>query len=336
MDLGQSQGIDRRKPLKFMRRALCVGIDEYEFGALHGCVNDAERMKAVLERQHDGSPNFDCKMLTARQGHGRDVVTRVTLREHLDRLFKDPTDVALFHFSGHGTANNLDGYLVTQDAKKYDEGMSMGDVLRLANDSKAKEVVILLDCCSSGHFGNVSTVDNSKAILREGISILTAGRGDQVSVETGGGGVFTSLVVDALEGGAGNVLGAVSAPAIYAYVEAALGAWDQRPLFKAHLSSVLELRRCTPPIERGILRRLPLLFPLPAEDLQLDPSYEETSPTGDAANIFVFKELQALNRVHLVVPIDAPHMYGAALTSKACRLTPSGRYYWRLAKSNRI
>lgn len=38
--------------------------------------------------------------------------------------------------------------------------------------------------------------------------ILTASRGDQPSVETGGGGVFTSLVVDALEGGAANILGA--------------------------------------------------------------------------------------------------------------------------------
>lgn len=83
-----------------MRRALCVGIDEYGFGALNGCVNDAQRMKAVLERQQDGSPNFDCKTLTAPQGGGDDIVTRTILRDNLQRLFKDPTDVALFHFSG--------------------------------------------------------------------------------------------------------------------------------------------------------------------------------------------------------------------------------------------
>jgi len=292
-------------------------------------------MKVVLERQQDGSPNFDCKTLTAPFG-SRDVVTRTIVREHLQRLFKDPADVALFHFSGHGTINNLDGYLVTQDAKKYDEGIAMAEILKLANDSKAREVVILLDCCFSGQLGNLPAIDNAKAILREGVSILTAGRGDQPSVETGGGGVFTSLVVDALEGGAANLLGAVSAPAVYAYVEAALGAWDQRPLFKTHVSSVLELRCCTPPIDRGILRRLPNLFPLPAEDLPLDPSYEHTSTIADGRNVAKFRDLQALNRVHLVLPVDAPHMYDAALQSKACRLTPSGRYYWRLAKDNRI
>lgn len=319
-----------------MRRALCVGIDEYGFGSLNGCVNDAHRMKAVLEKQHDGSPNFECKTLTAPQGGGNAVVTRPILRDHLQRLFKDPADVALFHFSGHGTTNDLDGYLVTQDATKYDEGVAMGEVLKLANDSKAKEVVILLDCCFSGHLGNPPDIDNSKALLREGISILTAGRGDQVSVEVGGGGVFTSLVVDALEGGAANLLGAVSAPAIYAYVEAALGAWDSRPLFKAHVSSVLELRCCTPPIGRALLRRLPTLFPLPAEDHPLDPSYERSSPGAVEANVSRFEDLQALNRVYLVVPVGAQHMYDAAVQSKACRLTPSGRYYWRLAKDHRI
>jgi uncharacterized caspase-like protein len=113
----------------------------------------------------------------------------------------DPADAALLHFSGHGTINNLDGYLVTQDAKKYDDGVAMSDFLKLANDSKVAEVVLLLDCCFSGNLGNVPAVDNSKSLLREGVSILTAGRGDQPSVETGGGGVFTSLVVDALEGG---------------------------------------------------------------------------------------------------------------------------------------
>src|SRR5580704_17044755 len=112
-----------------MRRALCVGIDQYAFGVLNGCVNDAQRMKAVLERQQDGSPNFDCKTLTAPLGRRNDLVTRTILRDHLQRLFKDPADVALLHFSGHGTINNLDGYLVTQDAAQYDEGVAMGDVL---------------------------------------------------------------------------------------------------------------------------------------------------------------------------------------------------------------
>jgi len=319
-----------------MRRALCVGIDEYGTAALRGCVSDAERMHSLLSRHQDGSPNFDSRVLTAQLGAGTDVVTRRVLREQLEQLFRDQADLALLHFSGHGTVNNLDGYLVTQDAAKYDEGVAMADVLKLANDSRATEVVVLLDCCHAGSLGNPPSIDNSKALLREGVSILTASRGDQPSVEAAGGGIFTSLVVDALEGGAADVLGSVTAPAIYAYVEAALGAWDQRPLFKAHVSRVLPLRRCIPPIERQVLRNLPTLFPLPAEDLPLNPSFEPESPAPDAARVADFRQLQALNRVHLVRAVDAAHMYEAAMQSKSCRLTPSGRYYWRLARDARI
>src|SRR5205814_1336329 len=143
------------------------------------------------------------------------------------------------------------------------------------------------------------------------------------------------LVVDALEGGAANILGDVSVPAIYAYVEGALGAWAQRPLFKAHVSKVIDLRCCIPPIGRQVLRRVPQLFPLPAEDLRLDPSFERTSAAANAANVAKFDDLQALNRVHLVTPVGAAHMYDAAVNSAACRLTPSGRYYWRLASDGR-
>jgi hypothetical protein len=319
-----------------MRRALCVGIDQYAFGALQGCVNDAVRMEVVLRRHQDGTPNFDVRTLLARQGGANHIITRPTLREALDQLFRDPADVALLHFAGHGTVNNLEGYLVTQDAARYDEGVAMTEVLRFANESRASEVVILLDCCFAGNLGNIPAVNNSRALLREGISILTASRGDQPSLETGGGGVFTSLVVDALEGGAADLLGAVSAPAVYSYVEAALGAWDQRPLFKAHVTHVVALRQCAAPIDRAILRRLPELFPLPAEDLLLNPSYENTSGAADENNVRVFGELQRLSRVHRVTPVDAVHMYEAAMQSRACRLTPSGRYYWRLAKDGRI
>jgi hypothetical protein len=207
----------------------------------------------------------------------------------------------------------------------------MMDVLQMANDSKADEVVVLLDCCHSGHLGNPKVVDNNKAMLREGVSIITASRGDQMSVEVAGGGLFTSLVVNALEGGAADLLGEVTAPTVYATVEAALGAWDQRPLFKAHMSKVICLRRCRPPIDIATLRELPTIFPVPAEDLPLSPQHEATCADVDVAKNQVFCKLQDLNRVHLVVPVDAQHMYDAAMQSKACRLTPAGRYYWRLA-----
>ena len=319
-----------------MRRALCVGVDHYSFGALHGCVNDAERLASLLSNHQDGTPNFECKKLVASHGGALDIVTRSKLKQAVEQLFRDKAEVALLHFSGHGTENNLGGYLVTQDAKSYDEGLSMGDVLKMANDSKADEVVVLLDCCHSGHMGQIPAINNNATLLREGVSIITASRGDQPSVEVGGGGLFTSLVLDALEGGAADLLGHVTIPAIYAKVEAALGAWDQRPLLKSHVSKVIAIRKCEPPISIAVLRELPVLFPLPAEDFALSPEYEKTFAGKDEEKVIVFSKLQQLNRVHLVVPVQAMHMYDAAMQSKWCRLTAAGRYYWRLAKNARL
>ena len=105
-----------------MRRALCIGIDEYAFGPLSGCVSDAERVASMLARHHDGSPNFDCKIVVAPRAGPRDVLTRAVVKREVEALFKSPAEVALLHFSGHGTVNNLDGYLVTQDAKRTTRG----------------------------------------------------------------------------------------------------------------------------------------------------------------------------------------------------------------------
>jgi hypothetical protein len=142
-----------------------------------------------------------------------------------------------------------------------------------------------------------------------------------------GAGLFSSLAADALEGGAADVLGHVTAPAIYAFVEGALGAWEQRPLFKSHVSKALPIRKCKPAVDLAILRDLPILFPVPAEDLPLSPEFEATCENKDEAKTRIFCKLQELSRVHLVVPVDAPHMYDAAMQSKACRLTPTGYPY---------
>ncbi|HWY30193.1 MAG TPA: caspase family protein [Candidatus Acidoferrum sp.] len=318
-----------------MRRALCVGIDRYSFGPLQGCVNDVEHMSVLLAKNEDNSPNFECRKVIAAKGGTSPQITRTLLKEEIETLFRDKADVALLYFSGHGTVNNLGGYLVTEDAKKYDEGVGMADVLKLANDSKAEEVVIILDCCHSGHLGNMPAINNM-AMLREGISILTASRGDQVSVEVSGGGLFTSLVTDALAGGAADLLGEVAVPAIYSFVETALGAWKQRPLFKSHVSKVIPLRKCNPPIDIVVLRELPALFPVPAEDISLSPEHETSCENKDDAKNKIFCKLQDLNRVHLVIPVGAAHMYDAAMQSAACRLTAAGRYYWRLARDGLI
>lgn len=213
-----------------VKLALLVGIDDYPTAPLAGCINDATRMYDLLHRHHDDSPNFECRKLLAPD----EKVTRSTLKQAVEKLFERQADVALFFFAGHGTVNNLGGYLVTQDARKYDEGLSMADVLTMANNSPARERIIILDCCHSGAMGQLPAVNNNAAMLKEGVSVLSACRESEVSVEKCGGGLFTSLVSDALAGGAANVCGKVTIAGIYAYVDEALGGWDQQ-IGRAHV-----------------------------------------------------------------------------------------------------
>jgi len=116
-------------------------------------------MTVLLGKHDDGSPNFDCRILKATLDGKGDKIGRPELRKAVKELFANPAEVALLYFSGHGTVNDLDGYLVTQDAASYDEGLAMAEVLKMANDSKTVEVVVFLDCCHAGNLGNPPSID---------------------------------------------------------------------------------------------------------------------------------------------------------------------------------
>ena len=315
-----------------MRRALLVGIDDYDFGPLTGCVNDATNMAELLSHNEDGLPNFDCKLITAPD----EYISKSSFHEQIKILFGNEADVALLYFAGHGTSDDLGGSLVTQDSSKGDEGIAMRDVLSLANKSKVREVVIILDCCFSGSFGSTPELDEDKAILREGVSILTATRASQPAVEIGGGGLFTFLVRNALSGGAADICGNVTVAGVYAYIDQALGAWEQRPLFKSHVSRFTPLRKCNPDIELSILRLLAKYFPNPDYKIKLDPSYEPDAEPKNEERQEIFSHLQKYRASRLVVPIGEEHMYYAAMNSKSCKLTPIGQYYWYLADRGKI
>jgi len=315
-----------------MRKALIIGINDYKNAPLQGSVNDAKKIQNVLSHDEDGTPNFDCKCLTA----PKDYITRASLKGNIGELFKDDADVALFYFSGHGFLNNLGGYLVTQDIEKYDEGVNMNDILTLANKAPIREVVIILDCCHSGAFGEVPSVNNNISFLREGISVITASSKTQYAMESDGSGIFTSLIFNALNGGAADICGNVTIAGLYNYVDQMLGAWDQRPMLKANVSKLISLRKCTAQIQPNILRLISEYFKSPGETFNLDPSFEPTVEPRNDKNETIFSHLQQFRNTRLLIVVGADSLYDAAINSKNCKLTPQGQFYWKLAESGKI
>lgn len=323
------------------RKALIVGIDYYtDMDQLSGCVDDAHAVKQVLDRHADGTKNFQTKLLT---GTGpNDLVTRKMLKEEIRELFAGDEEIALLYFAGHGHAEATGGYLCATDTMDGDDGVPLGEVLKLANESSVTNKILLLDSCHSGIAGTTAN-DERFAELSQGLTILTASTAKQYAYESDEGGVFTNLLIDALNGAAGNLLGEITPGSVYAHIDQSLGLWArQRPLFRTNVNSFVSLRQVQPPIAIDDLKAITTLFPSSDYEFPLDPTFEPDRPIEGVDvepiedNTRRFAILQKLNRVNLVVPVGATHMYHAAIESKACKLTVLGEHYRRLVVKEHI
>lgn len=321
-----------------MRKALIVGIDDYPGCPLNGCVNDATAVAQCLRKNGDGSPNFDIFEMN-------NVRTKAELKEKILELFDSQVEIALFYFSGHGCKTNYDGYIVTPDYAPGFEGIPMTEILKIVNESKALNKIVILDCCYSGTFGNGALSDNVTQIA-EGVTILTASMEDQTARASGGHGIFTNLLLEALSGGAANINGNITPGAIYSYIDQALDAWEQRPVFKTNTHSFVRVKTVVPSIELSVLRNIVDYFPTSTHEFKLNPSFEFTNnneyklevkePYSNPENVKVMKNLQKMESVGLIKPIEEEHMYFAAMNSKGCRLTSLGYHYWNLVKKGKI
>lgn len=154
------------------------------------------------------------------------------------------------------------------------------------------------------------------------------------------------VLLNALSGEAADLTGHITIGGIYAYVDKALGAWEQRPVFKTNVTRFTSLRDVSPRINLDILRKITEYFPREDDEFLLNPSYEPTNsenvphaivePYAVDENTKVFSDLQKLEGVGLVTPVGEEHMYYAAMNSKSCKLTTVGKQYWRLAKKKKI
>lgn len=329
-----------------MKRALLIGIDHYPtVGSLSGCVADATALADMLRTHDEGTPNF-CTELIASRPEVEDV-TRETLRSAITSLFKNARDTdLLFFFAGHGGQTPWGAELVAQDASTNSLGVSMNDLMTLANDSPARSVTLILDCCFSGDLGNPPGLQSAavaepflltKTLLRENVTVMVASRPSETSAEVDGHGAFTRVLLDGLEGGATDHLGNITSLSLYGYISAAFDAWQQRPLLKANVTQPPILRVGPPWLEPSLLRQLPDHFPTADARVQLTPEHEgEGRPlqpgeqgTQEQQQFDYFGRLRNAN---LVITDDRKDHYWAAMDYGHVYLTTLGRYFWRLAK----
>src|SRR4029078_12448482 len=103
---------------------------------LSGCENDAASIASILEKNGDGSPNFNVRLISS------DTVEVIheTIQTALGELFSGKAETVLFYFAGHGIIDPITntGYIVGQDGKKGSWGMSLAELMGLANDASPK------------------------------------------------------------------------------------------------------------------------------------------------------------------------------------------------------
>ncbi len=326
--------------LNKMRKAVVIGINEYPKNPLSACVNDAQAIGKLLEKNGDGSPNFDVSVYT-------DIKTKSELTQLILDLFNEANEISLLYFAGHGAKNELDTYIVTPDAEYLNLGLSSTELLKIANKSKSKNRIILLDCCNSGGIGTTNILGDNLSIISSGLTFLTASKSDESAKETiNGHGVFTNLLLQALEGGAADIGGNITPGGVYAYIDQALGKQEQRPVFRADITEFISLRKINPQVDLETLKKIIAYFPQENFAYPLDPSYEFTNnptikheikePYASDVNVEVLKNLQKYYSVGLVIPEDESNLYSSAMKSKRCQLTHLGKHYWHLIKKNKL
>lgn len=331
------------------RRALIIGINTYQHGSnLTKCVADAEAMGQLLEEHEDRRPNYDCRVLLDQTEKGAPI-TMAVLRDACTQLFADTKDDVLLYFSGHGALTPFGGHLCATDSVRNNIGVPMQEIMQMAYDSKARDILMILDCCHSGDLGNPSILRAGQngdllAALRTDMTVIAASQSSESSFEGDKYSVFTASVLDALHGGAADHLGWVTASSIYAYVERRFSWKDQqRPVYKTNATGTHVVRQCASLIDRLKLRRLPQLFADENYKYQLDPEFE---PHDDKGNLpenvnqekfDIAMLLKDYRDAGLLRPtVRGEQLFWTARLGHTVELTPRGREYWWLVKNKKI
>jgi choice-of-anchor C domain-containing protein len=225
------------------KHAIVIGIGDYDIDTLRlsAAARDAERVAEFLRRK-DRTGGYDVRLLTEK------AATRRAIGLALEdvRARSGPNDTVLFFFSGHGIRDESgEGHLcpVDVDPRDIDDtGYALAKVKAKLQQARARQKVILLDCCHSGSLGDsifakgggaswVTAQQMQKLAEGTGIVILSSSQASQRSWEdTGPGGTglgyFTKYLLRGLEGeadgawaeGKGNSDGLVSITELASYI----------------------------------------------------------------------------------------------------------------------
>lgn len=233
-----------------------IGIDRHadpEIRDLNGAARDAKALWALFSDSVDG---LDAALLIDGEA-GLDAVRR-TLDETLGAAGED--DVVLLGFAGHGTTNHR---LVMADSTRdniQDSTLDMGELAARFRSTRARAVIMLLDCCFSGGaaarvldvgFGTREVGQPLAEIAGKGRILYAASAPDEEALEDTRDrhGLFTKAIIETLTGSPQgiNVMALVESVTRAVSASAVRFGSVQTPVIFGHVEGELIL----PPGRRG-------------------------------------------------------------------------------------
>jgi hypothetical protein len=210
------------------KHALLVGVSKFQDPALGGLKAPAEDVQAfagILQDKDRGG--FDTVITSLDE----DVET---IRGKLSDLLDDrrPSDSVLIYYSGHGI-NAASGQLFLATEKTASQrprmySLSATEIRDMMGDSRASQLIVVLDCCHSGAFmegakgaaAPVSQQTFSAGDGAEGEYVLMSCNAMQVSLDGVDSALsrFTSWLVDGLRGDAAPDNPVITLDDLYDYV----------------------------------------------------------------------------------------------------------------------
>lgn len=245
-----------------MIRAHFIGIDRYtelQVPDLTGATRDAKALWALFS---DTFTDADCQLIVDHEATAQRI--RKTMAETLGEA--TPDDTVIVSFSGHGTHDHR---LVAHDSMLSDyvgSTIPMRDLASHFKQSRAKSIIVILDCCFSGEAParvfDDSPIDKdlpfeSDTFTGSGRVMITASGLDQPAYEhpQRRHGLLTKAVIDVLtrgEGGMISLLTALDQVQGAVRAEAAGMGVSQNPVILGHVEAGLTI----PALRKGDQFRL--------------------------------------------------------------------------------
>jgi replicative superfamily II helicase len=236
--------------------AAFIGVNKHQsqrIPELTGATRDAKALWALFT---DSVPHIQSRLLI--DGQATTAAIRQSLGDTVGSA--GPDDTALFFFAGHGTeAHQLVPYDTQIEAIEATT-IPMDELTALLSTSKARAVIVILDCCFSGGAtarvlqdipvprGRMTTISHMQG---KGRVIMAASRDDQSAYEMKGHGLFTyALIQSFIHSPSGIDLGTLmSETGNRVRAVAQRYGWDQTPMF----FNLIEGGLTFPPLQPGRL-----------------------------------------------------------------------------------